>query len=215
MFKAPGVGGDCISKFCNREGLLDSSLGLHPESKAMLLVAQPARQPARQLAEAGKIPEATAAFQTVQPFGFQLSVTPEAEAKGVAASAWVRLGEGLAQEGKIEEAMATFKQALDWDTTLKFDPKTKVNQSDAPFLVSKGKELASQGQIDQALAKYTQAQQLDPKVEISAKSWETLCYFGSFYQQAEKVSEVCDKSVVLTGETLVQWWLEQIWMGEE
>ncbi|OQW92136.1 MAG: hypothetical protein BWK78_02590, partial [Thiotrichaceae bacterium IS1] len=100
---------------------LDSSLGLQPESKAMLLVAREARH----LAVKGDIPKATAAFQMVQQFGFQLSVTPEVEAKRVAVSAWVSQGEGLAQEGKIEEAMAKFKQALVWDTTLKFDPKTK------------------------------------------------------------------------------------------
>jgi tetratricopeptide (TPR) repeat protein len=189
---------------------LDSSLGFQPESKAMLLVAQQAKK----LAEAGDIPKATAAFQTVQSFGFQLSVTPEVEAKRVAASAWLSEGEQLAGEGKIEEAMAKFKQALDWDTTLQFDPKTKANQIYAPFLVSKGEGLAPQGQIDPALANYTQAQQLDPEVEITAESWETLCYFGSFYQQAEKVSVACERAEVLK-EMTVERWVEGWLMGEE
>jgi tetratricopeptide (TPR) repeat protein len=189
---------------------LDSSLGLQPESKAMLLAAQQAKE----LAEAGKIPEATAAFQMVQQFGFQLSVTPEVEAKRVAASAWVSQGEQLAQKGKIEEAMAKFKQALEWDTTLQFDPKTKANQSYAPVLVWEGTQLASQGQIDPALANYTQAQQLDPEVEITAKSWETLCYFGNFYQQAEKVLGACERAEVLK-KMPVERWVEGWLSGEE
>jgi tetratricopeptide (TPR) repeat protein len=64
---------------------LDSSLGFHPESKAMRLAASEAKK----LAKAGDIPKATAAFQAVQQFGFQLSVTPEVEAKRIAASAGV------------------------------------------------------------------------------------------------------------------------------
>jgi tetratricopeptide (TPR) repeat protein len=191
---------------------LDSSLGFHPESKAMLL----ATQQARKLAEAGKIPEATAAFQMVQAFGFQLSVsvTPEVKAKRIAASAWVSEGQELARKGKIEEAMAKFKQALEWDTTLQFDPQTKANQSYAPALVSEGKELASQGQLDQALANYTQAPQLDPEVEITAESWETLCYFGNFYQQAEKVLTACERAEVLK-KMPVERWVEGWLSGEE
>jgi tetratricopeptide (TPR) repeat protein len=95
-----------------------------------------------------------------------------------------------------------------------FERQVGKKELQATLEVIAGEELATQGEIDQALANYTQAQQLDPEVEIAAESWETLCYFGSFYQQAEKVLGACERAEVLK-EMPVEQWVEGWLMGEE
>ncbi|NEO01433.1 MAG: tetratricopeptide repeat protein, partial [Moorea sp. SIO3I7] len=119
---------------------------------------------------------------------------------GVEASATVLLlqGEELALDGKIDEAIPKFEKALELDPSLEFDPQAKAIKMAAPFFVSEGMGLADQGKVDEALASYNKAQELDPKLEISANSWNELCWYGSLYNQADKVMFACEKAIELT-----------------
>ena len=55
--------------------------------------------------------------------------------------------------------------------------------------------MAQQGKIAQARSTYKEAQQLDPNLEISADSWNTLCWNGSLYGSAAEVMDACEKAV--------------------
>ncbi len=60
--------------------------------------------------------------------------------------------------------------------------------------------LAIQGLLVEALAAYAEAQTLDPTLEISARSWNTLCWFGSLWGYATAVLDACERAVELAPE---------------
>jgi hypothetical protein len=66
-------------------------------------------------------------------------------------------------------------------------------------LIEQGKQLAQAGDIAAALAKYNEAerQASDPNFEISAASWNTLCWFGSLWNHAAEVRFACERAVEL------------------
>jgi tetratricopeptide (TPR) repeat protein len=66
-------------------------------------------------------------------------------------------------------------------------------------LLEQGAQLAEAGDIEAALAQYRQAEQqtVDPTFEISAASWNTLCWFGSLWQHAAEVRFACERAVAL------------------
>lgn len=83
--------------------------------------------------------------------------------------------------------MAEFQKALPLDPD--FEP--------APVLVTKGEALVKEGKVKEAIAAYAQAQKLDPNFDISAKSWNTLCRYGSLHGHAKDVLFACDKAVAI------------------
>ncbi|NET84225.1 MAG: hypothetical protein F6J94_20600 [Moorea sp. SIO1F2] len=119
---------------------------------------------------------------------------------GVEASATVFLlqGDKLADKGKINEAISKFEKALELNPSLEFDPQAKARKIAAPFFVRQGMGLVFEGKVDQALASYKKAQELDPNLEISANDWNGLCWYGSLYNQADKVMFACEKAIELT-----------------
>ena len=67
-------------------------------------------------------------------------------------------------------------------------------------MVEEGESLASEGKVTEAINKYQQAQKLDSTLEISADSWDTLCWYGSLHGYAAKVMDACEKAVALEPE---------------
>jgi tetratricopeptide (TPR) repeat protein len=63
-------------------------------------------------------------------------------------------------------------------------------------LVETGEALARQGRVPEALAAYSEAATLHG-FEISAASWNTLCWFGSLWGYAPEVLETCERAVAL------------------
>jgi hypothetical protein len=53
------------------------------------------------------------------------------------------------------------------------------------------------GNVEGAAAKYAEAQTLVPTLEISASSWNTLCWFGSLWGYAAEVMDACEQAVEL------------------
>ena len=117
--------------------------------------------------------------------------------------------QGLAmatEEADYQEAQAKFQQAqklkpdIDLNPNTKAvdnNPKTVAYQLAAPFKVEQGVNLAREGKVEEAIASFSEAQKLDPQLEIEAESWDTVCWFGSIYRQAEKVLLACEKAVKL------------------
>jgi tetratricopeptide (TPR) repeat protein len=67
------------------------------------------------------------------------------------------------------------------------------------FLV-KGAKLAQKGEIEKAIAAYQEAEKSDPKLQIPAEAWNTLCWHGSLHDRAAKVINICEKAVALEPE---------------
>ncbi|WP_287527856.1 WD40 repeat domain-containing protein [Okeania sp. SIO2C2] len=133
---------------------------------------------------------------------------PEVVVKKLAAPGKVKHGRRLATEGKIEQAISIFKQAqklspeiidLDPDTEIiETDPEVVAKKLAAPGKVEQGKKLVKEGKIEQAISLYEQAQKLDSDLEIGAWDWNSICWFGSLYNQAEDVMFACEKAVKLS-----------------
>jgi tetratricopeptide (TPR) repeat protein len=69
-------------------------------------------------------------------------------------------------------------------------------------LVENGQSLVQEGKAKEAIAAYTQAQKLAPKFEISAfeisaDSWNSLCWQGGLRGYAKEVMFACEKAVAL------------------
>jgi len=80
---------------------------------------------------------------------------------------------------------------------LDLDPETEAGRLAALGLVEGGEALARAGDVEGAVAKYAEAQALDPTLEISADSWNTLCWFGSLWGYAADVMDACEQAVEL------------------
>ncbi|MBD2210977.1 tetratricopeptide repeat protein [Nostoc linckia FACHB-104] len=137
---------------------------------------------------------AVAKFRQALEWNPSLKFDPQAKAKQLAdASALVEKGESLVQAGNLDGAVANFQQALQLDPSLDFKPKAKA----ATLLVEEAANLITEDKFKEALAAYTKAQQFDPKVEISANSWNHLCWQGSLHKQAADVMFACNQAVKL------------------
>jgi tetratricopeptide (TPR) repeat protein len=115
-------------------------------------------------------------------------------------------GKELAKQIDVDGAVAKFKKAQQLTPKIDFEPETTAldNNPEAfarklatSELVSQGKELASKGDLKKAIAAYAEAEKLDPKVEISANDWNSLCWDGSLHGYAADVMFACEKAVTL------------------
>ncbi|MDZ8264568.1 eIF2A-related protein, partial [Nostoc sp. ChiQUE01b] len=125
--------------------------------------------------------------------------TPSRLAQG--ATALVIQGEKLARNDDINGAVEKFGKAQQWDKKLKFDfqvrAKEFVNQGKAERSVDEGNSRLQEKKFKEALAAYTAALNFDPKVEITADSWNSLCRYGSLQKQAADVLPACEQAVAL------------------
>ena len=81
--------------------------------------------------------------------------------------------------------------------TIDKDPKTIALELAAPAKVEQGKRLAKEGKVIEAIAAYKEAQKLNPSLEISADSWNSLCWDGSLNGYPAEVMFACKKAVEL------------------
>ncbi|MBD2459261.1 ribosome assembly protein 4 [Nostoc sp. FACHB-87] len=118
-----------------------------------------------------------------------------------AATVLVTQGEKLAQNDDVNAAVAKFRRAKQWNQQLNFDPQAKATEFNNPVKAQsklvEGQQLVKYGKVSEAVTAYTDAQKLDPKIEISADAWNTLCRQGSLRKQAQLVLFACDKAVTL------------------
>ncbi|MGF1494768.1 MAG: pentapeptide repeat-containing protein [Microcoleaceae cyanobacterium] len=70
----------------------------------------------------------------------------------------------------------------------------------ASILVSQGQDLVREGNFEKAIEFYREAQALDPQLEISALTWNQLCWVGSVYDHANLVLFAGEKAVELEPE---------------
>ena len=115
-------------------------------------------------------------------------------------------GRKLATGGDPEGAIAFFGAARELDANLDLDAETEAQRIVVPYLarnlVEKGNMLVKKGEVKEAIATLAKAQKLDPMLEISAYSWNNLCWFGSLHGYAADVMYACENTVALDPENV-------------
>ncbi|MBN4005199.1 hypothetical protein [Nostoc sp. LPT] len=179
------------------------SLTFNPEAKAQqLFKASALVKEGEESGERGNVEAALAAFQKALKLDPNLDLKPKTKVAFLLVTRGEKLLEGKqftqgdesAKQGNVEAALAAFQKALELDQTLDFQPKTKA----ASLLVTRGEELLKGKQFKQAAAAYREAQKLNPKAEISANAWNSLCWDGSLGGYAAEVMDTCEKAVALS-----------------
>jgi tetratricopeptide (TPR) repeat protein len=89
------------------------------------------------------------------------------------------------------------RRALELDPTLRLNPEADARRFAAEALLGKGRQLVRQGKVKEAIAVYAGAERLDPTLQISARSWNTLCWLGSLWRHAGEVMFACERAVEL------------------
>ena len=106
----------------------------------------------------------------------------------------------------MQEAIALFKEGQKLDPEIDLNPDTEIIDKDPKANVGKfaalaklneGAWLATEGKVTEAIKLYQEAQKLDPNLEISAQSWNFLCWFGSLQGYPAEVMDACEKEVAL------------------
>jgi WD40 repeat protein len=173
-------------------------LKFDPTDKAQKLAAQAQIAIGKALLTDGKRDDAIAAFNSAIQIDSRFNGLP------LVANHYIEEGNKLAKKGKITVAVAEFSQAKKLVPSFIFEQETEAKQVYAVVFIEQGQKLAEQGKIDAAIAKYQKAQQMDASLEISAKQWDSLCWYGSLSRQAAKVMKYCEKAVALEPE--YKWW---------
>ncbi|WP_235112846.1 WD40 repeat domain-containing protein [Acaryochloris sp. 'Moss Beach'] len=170
----------------------------------------------KQLAKAGKSDQAFAEFQTALLLNPTIDLDPSTEVKEQdpqklivkwAAPAKLEKAQKLAKAGKSDQAFAEFQTALLLNPTIDLDPSTEVKEQDpqklivkwaAPAKLEKAQQLVKQGKVSDAVTIFREVnhqQKLDPTIEISAYTWNSLCWAGSLQRKAKAVMFACEKAV--------------------
>ena len=148
-------------------------------------------------ARAGDVDSAVASLRRALELDPTLRLNPEADARRFAAEALVGKGQSLAKAGDVDSAVASLRRALELDPTLRLNPEADARRFAAEALVGKGSLLVRQSKVKDAIAAYAGAERLDPTLKISARSWNTLCRFGSLWRHADEVMFACERAVEL------------------
>jgi hypothetical protein len=179
---------------------LDARLVSDPETRTKQLFASVLVGEGKQLAFDGDIEGAVVKFEEAQALDLRLTFDPYNMAQHFAAQGLVEKGEQLAFDGEIEGAVVKFEEAQALDSRLTFEPETKAKNFFTLGLVEQRQYLAWQEKIEPAIANYQEAQQMDSRLEISAHSWNRLCWYGSLYGYAAQVIEACETAVEIESE---------------
>ncbi|MBD2741898.1 hypothetical protein [Coleofasciculus sp. FACHB-1120] len=116
---------------------------------------------------------------------------------------WLAEGDELARAGDIQGAVVKFQKAREKNPTLPIAPTERAKRVAAQTLADKVDILLVQHKFKKtikfkdAIATYSEAQKLDANVDISADSWNTLCWDGSLRGYAKQVMFACEKAVAL------------------
>ncbi|MFW5765948.1 MAG: WD40 repeat domain-containing protein, partial [Coleofasciculus sp.] len=112
----------------------------------------------------------------------------------------VNQGRAMAREGDMDAANAKFQQAQKLSAKINLPTSEQVAGWAAEGWLNQGKKQVEEGNVQEALAAYDKAQRIDPTWQISAESWNTLCWFGSLHKEVATVMDACEKAVALAPE---------------
>jgi tetratricopeptide (TPR) repeat protein len=172
-----------------------------PAAQALVLVAQ-----GKKAATSGKSQVARESFQKAHEVYPSLPLDAKGEAGRLAAGPLVAEGRRLASIGKVQDAQALLQDAQKLHPGLSRDLEVQVQRLAAPVFVEKGTSLLLQeNKIKEAIEAYKEAQKLDPSLQISAESWNSLCWEGSIQGYPSDVLEACNKAVEVEPSSPLIW----------
>jgi tetratricopeptide (TPR) repeat protein len=109
----------------------------------------------------------------------------------------VNQGRAIGRGGDFQGAMAKFQYARKLSSNIQVPTEKEVEWWAASGQVNKGEKLVKEGKVKEALIAYREAQRLQPTWKLYAKSWNTLCRYGSLHGQAAEVMKACENAVTL------------------
>lgn len=176
---------------------LDDTRRLDPEAEARYLTTRAFLASGRTLAREGDLQAAATQFQAALDLVPAYAFAPQEEAQDIRVDALLTADRDLARKGDIAAATDRFQAALDLDPSLDLNPQEEAQRLATSALIDQGEESARQGNIPQALTQFETALSLSPALEIAAASWDTLCFYGSVYDQTPLVFNACEQAVTL------------------
>lgn len=103
--------------------------------------------------------------------------------------------EALARSGSLDQAIQGFKTAQQWNSSLAFNP---ITQATALKLQGEADQLLNDNHPDRALTKLRNAIALKPDLEVSANTWNQICWRGSLDGKAALILSACNEAVTLS-----------------
>ena len=152
---------------------------------------------AKAAARAGDFARAVELFQEARKYDPNLNINPKAEALRELAPFKIQLGRTRAQAGDIDGAVRYFREALVLDPKSPVNPEPDARRIASLAKVNRAMTSAREGKGQEALALLHDAERLNPQQQISAQSWNTVCWFGSLLSDATVVMSACERAVEL------------------
>jgi hypothetical protein len=106
-------------------------------------------------------------------------------------------GQSVASQLEIEEATGAFRKALEYDPALAINPESEAKRIAARPLRAKGMSLAKAVRIKEAIDASSNVQSYDRTLQITAQSWNQLCWWGCLFNEAQDVIFAGGKAVAL------------------
>ena len=106
-------------------------------------------------------------------------------------------GRAIARGGDFRGAMAQFREARKLSASIDVPSEEEVGWWEAGGLANKGEQLVRDGNVGEALEAYREAQALKPTWKLYAKSWDTLCRYGSLHGEPAEVMFACENALEL------------------
>jgi WD40 repeat protein len=183
---------------------LDPGLGIDSREYATSLAVKGLREKGEMLARAGDIEDAVKLFEKALNLDPGQDIQPREEARSLAAESLLKKGEMLALAGDIEDANAQFREAKRLNPALQLDPENKTATLAIQGHLQRGKRHAQEGSVENAVMEFAKSVQvlaqdkdLYSTLDMSAKDWNAVCWYGSLSGFGPEVITACEKAVEL------------------
>jgi WD40 repeat protein/tetratricopeptide (TPR) repeat protein len=175
---------------------LDKSLDIDPERDAKRLVAPLFVARGDAFAKTGEIDKAIVEYERAIAFEAENDLDPKERAQSVRAHALIAQASNVGDEGDLAGATRLFEQALALKPALAIDPVMEGRKSIAKHRAGEARQLVGKGRITEAVTMYRFVRELDPKLFVSGRELNELCWQGAKRSLAKDVLDLCDLAIV-------------------
>ena len=202
--KEQAEGGDEKSALGNIRQALDlPGLDFHVEQESRRLVAEVFIGQGKILALEGKPDKAFDLFQRARALDKKGTPDPIAETRHWRAVGLIERGSLEAMNGEIVKAEDSFREAKKLGPELDVEPESRAKMLAVPFKLNQGMQLVRDGKVAEAIKALQDAERYASGVgeidlgQITADSWNELCWWGSLYGKASDVIFAGERAVEL------------------
>jgi tetratricopeptide (TPR) repeat protein len=153
---------------------------------------------AKRAADRGKIKDAIAQFDKARNADQDRDWNEQREKLDkIATNALVKDAKREAYRGNIEKANRLLTEAQ--NLGLEIDPG-KLDEVRAQALIGVALKQARKGELDDAFAQIERIQSEKSDIEISARTWNSLCWSGVLWRKGEQAIKACDNALEIAPE---------------